>query len=322
MLKFNLITSFICISLFSSCIVSKKKFDELNARKSLLEVEKAECDAHVKALMQDSIDLSNEIIKKTKSNESLIVDTAKLGFQLRELNNEYAQLKEVSNNDARMLSKQLSKVGKLNQELEQKEKELAAKNDQLKIDQEEINKLKSGLEAREKRVEELEAMMTEQEASVNKLKKKISDALLSFNDNELTVELKDGKVYVSLAEQLLFQSGKYDVDQKGIGALDKLAKALKDQKDIDIIVEGHTDDVPMNASGPIADNWDLSVKRATSIVKVLTKSGLDPTHVSAAGRAEFSPKVDGKTPEARSKNRRTEIIISPQLDELFKLLEK
>ncbi len=316
------ITLFAASIILSSCVVSKKKYDELNARKSELEVEKANCDEHVKALMQDSIDLSNALVKKTKENEALVVDTAKLGYQLNEIREELKQLQDVSNKDAKLLSQQLSKVGKLNQELDKKEKELAEKNAQLQKDQEEIEKLQQGLEAREQRVKELENMMSEQEKSVNKLKSKISEALLSFNDDELTVELKDGKVYVSLAEQLLFQSGKYDVDQKGIGALDKLAKALKDQKDIDIIVEGHTDDVPMNAPGPISDNWDLSVKRATSIVKVLTKAGLDPTHVTAAGRAEFSPKVEGKTKEARAKNRRTEIIISPNLDELFKLLEK
>lgn len=316
-----LLLALISIVALSSCVVSKKKYDDLNARKSSLEVQKAECDSAVVALADDTTALGKDIRKLLKQQESLIVDTAKLGFMLRNKINAYDELYSSANKDAKKLSQLIERSGELNQKLEASQLELDKKNALLKEDQAKIATLQGDLQKREKRVTELESIIAQQEEAVNKLKDKISSALLSFDDDELTVELRNGKVYVSLAEQLLFKSGSYDVDPKGISAIDKLANAIKGNKDIDIIVEGHTDDVPMKGSGPIADNWDLSVKRATSIVKVLVKSGVDPKKVTASGKAEFSPKVPEKTAEARSKNRRTEIVISPNLDELFQLLE-
>ena len=129
-------------------------------------------------------------------------------------------------------------------------------------------------------------------------------------------------MYISLEEDLLFASGKYEVNSGGEAALQKLASALESQKDIEILVEGHTDSIPFKGKGLLADNWDLSVMRATSVVKVLTNnSSLDPLQLTAAGRAEFSPITSNKTREGRSANRRIEMILSPNLDDLFKLLE-
>lgn len=298
----------------SSCIVSKKKFDEVNARKSKLEVEKAECEALVEELVADTTELNALIREMDSLNALLAEDTTQLNNQLEDLSDRFEKLMATANKDARNLSKQLEKAAALQRELEAKDKKLVE-------DEEKIATLLADLEAREKRVNELEALIDQQEAAVNKLKDDISKALLSFNDDELTVEMKDGKVYISLAEQLLFKSGSYNVDSKGKSALDKLANAIKDNGDIEIMVEGHTDNVPMRGSGPIADNWDLSVKRATSIVKILVNSGVKPEQVVAAGRGEFKPKVANDTAENKAKNRRTEIIVSPNLDELFKLLD-
>ena len=134
--------------------------------------------------------------------------------------------------------------------------------------------------------------------------------------------MKNGKVYVSLAEQLLFGSGSIVVDAKGVTALQQLAKAIKDQKDINILVEGHTDNVPISRKSTyMEDNWDLSVMRATSITKILTKAGLSPQQVTASGRGEYAPLAANDSPQNKQKNRRTEIIITPDLDELFKILE-
>jgi chemotaxis protein MotB len=124
-----------------------------------------------------------------------------------------------------------------------------------------------------------------------------------------------------LAEKLLFQSGSYQVDKRGKEALGKLASVLKQQKEFEIVVEGHTDDVPMRSGATLQDNWDLSVMRATSITRILANAGIDPSRIIASGRSEYIPKVEGETPEARQKNRRTEIIISPKLDELYRILE-
>ena len=139
----------------------------------------------------------------------------------------------------------------------------------------------------------------------------------------LTIEQRNGKVYISLEEELLFASGKYEVNSRGVAALNKLATALASQKDLEILVEGHTDSILFSGSGLVKDNWDLSVMRATNVVKVLLKSpSLDPLQLTAAGRAEFIPIATNKTKEGRSANRRIEMILSPNLDDLFKLLEK
>ncbi len=146
--------------------------------------------------------------------------------------------------------------------------------------------------------------------------------MLSFKDGGITVNVKNGKVYVSLAEQLLFGSGSIEVDSKGVTALQQLAKAIKDQRDINILVEGHTDNVPISKKSQyMQDNWDLSVMRATSITKILTKAGVSSSQITPSGRGEFSALAANDTPQNKQKNRRTEIIITPNLDELFKILE-
>ena len=157
---------------------------------------------------------------------------------------------------------------------------------------------------------------------MNALKDKVSKALLGFENNGLTITEKNGKVYVSLDESLLFASGSVNVDPKGVDALKKLAEVLGNNKDVNVLIEGHTDDVPLSGKGKIKDNWDLSVLRATSIVKILlTDSGIDAKRLTPAGRGEFLPLDIADTPEARTKNRRTEIILTPRLDELFEILE-
>jgi chemotaxis protein MotB len=181
--------------------------------------------------------------------------------------------------------------------------------------------LSTSLAEREKKVQELEQVLANKDKAVQDLKNRISNALLNFKENDLTVKVKNGKVYVSLAEQLLFGSGSIEVDQKGVTALQQLAKAVKDQKGINIMVEGHTDNVPISKkSAYMQDNWDLSVMRATSITRILTKAGVSSTQITASGRGEYVPLAANDTPQNKSKNRRTEIIITPDLDELFKIL--
>ncbi len=178
------------------------------------------------------------------------------------------------------------------------------------------------LKAKSQRINELERILQAKDSAVVALKNKVMDALLGFKNQGLTVTQKNGKVYVSLEEKLLFKSGQWAVDPKGKEALRKLAGVLATNKDVNIMIEGHTDDVPYNGSGPIKDNWDLSVKRATSILKILLNAGnIDPQRLIAAGRGEYLPIDDQKTPEARRKNRRTEIILTPNLNELFEILE-
>lgn len=204
--------------------------------------------------------------------------------------------------------------------------ELSAKTEEtlsaeLKKRQQEVAEKEKMLQDREKKLTELQDLLNKQSEIVNKLKKTVADALINFKADELSVNIKDGKVYVSLAEKLLFKSGSAEVDPKGKEALGKLAEVLKSSPSISVMIEGHTDSIPIK-SGKFQDNWDLSVLRATSIVRILTKDNeLDAKRVIASGRGEFFPVNTNETADGRSKNRRTEIILSPKLDELFQILE-
>ena len=147
------------------------------------------------------------------------------------------------------------------------------------------------------------------------------NALLGFNSDELSVEIKNGKVYVSMSDKLLFKSGSSTVEDKGKEALKLLADVLNKNTDIDILVEGHTDNVPIKTA-VYKDNWDLSVARATSIVRILTLDHkIAPTRLTASGKGEYFPRADNDTAEGRAKNRRTEIILSPKLEEIMQLLK-
>jgi chemotaxis protein MotB len=216
----------------------------------------------------------------------------------------------------------LSNSGKLGQDLAKQQKDLLAAENNLELIRVENEKLSADLKKREIRVKELETILAKKDSAVNSLKNAVSKALLSFKESDLTINVKNGKVYVSLAEQLLFKSGSISVDPKGQNALKQLATVLKSQKDINVMVEGHTDDVPVSKSSEyMNDNWDLSVMRATAITRILTNNGVDPKKITAAGKGENYPLETAKTAEARQKNRRTEIILTPKLDELFRILE-
>jgi chemotaxis protein MotB len=177
------------------------------------------------------------------------------------------------------------------------------------------------LEAEQKRLLDLRRLLQQQGEAVENLRKKMAAALTGFNSNELTVFTKNGRVYVSLQESLLFPSGSAVVNQKGKDALGTLAQVLNTNQDINVVVEGHTDSIPIKKS--YEDNWALSVARATSIVRLLTNTyAVDPTRVTASGRSYFEPVESNSTPEGRQKNRRTEIILAPKLDQILQLLEQ
>ncbi len=187
-----------------------------------------------------------------------------------------------------------------------------------------LDELTFELEKRNARLAELEKILDGQKKIVQDLKNKVSEALLGFENNGLTVTMKNGKVYVSLDEKLLFKSASWDIDANGRNALKKLAGVLEKNPDIQITIEGHTDNVPYNpGSSQLKDNWDLSVKRATTVVRVFLKDQrLMPERLTASGRSEYLPVDDRNTSDARQKNRRTEIVLTPDLTELYKLINK
>ena len=206
--------------------------------------------------------------------------------------------------------------GELRSSLLNKNQEVSQLNANLGLTQQQ-------LQDREARIAELQRVLDQQQAAVQNLRQKVADALLGFNANDLQVQLKNGKVYVSLSEQLLFKSGSTKVDPKGQDALKKLATALQGNKDVNVLVEGHTDDVPVRGVvNGAKDNWDLSVLRATEITRILTGAGLNPDQVTPSGRGKYLPVVANDSPANKALNRRTDIILTPKLDELFQILEQ
>jgi chemotaxis protein MotB len=185
----------------------------------------------------------------------------------------------------------------------------------------EIALKESALSAREERVDQLEELIALKEAALSELKQRLSDALLNFRGKGLTVEQRNGKVYVSMENKLLFQSGRWDIEAEGKKAIRQLAAVLQDNPDISILIEGHTDNVPFSGQGGLESNWDLSTKRATAVVNILLENDqLLPQNLTAAGRSEYIPIAPNSTPEGRASNRRIEVILSPQWDEINALL--
>jgi chemotaxis protein MotB len=305
---------FSIILLSSSCIVSKKKFDDMLAQKIKAEGDLADRNQQLDKANTSLTEL-NESIKKMQQDTADINQTYRTNQKkLATLNKEYDQL----NGNYKNL---LTNSGKLNRDVAQQRDQLLSIQSDMEKTKRQNDSLSVSLQEREKKVKELELVLANKDKAVQNLKNRISNALLNFKENDLTVKVKNGKVYVSLAEQLLFGSGSIDVDKKGVGALQQLAKALKDQKDIQVMIEGHTDNVPISKKSLyMNDNWDLSVMRATSITKILTGAGLSPNQITAAGKAEFSPLAANDNAQNKQKNRRTEIIVTPNLDELFKIL--
>jgi chemotaxis protein MotB len=301
--------------IFSSCIVSKKKYDDLLAQKVRMEADLADRNT--------SLDKANTDIKSLDEQlKQLKEDTTNIGIDLRTNKGKLASLEKENTQLNTYYKNLMTSSGKLNRDFTQQQQQLLAIQDNLDKTRKKNDSLSNSLAEREKKVQELEQVLANKDKAVQELRTKISNALLNFKENDITVKVKNGKVYVSLAEQLLFKSGSVEVDSKGVTALQQLAKAIKDHKDIHIVVEGHTDNVPISKKSPyMTDNWDLSVMRATSITRILTRGGVSSNQITASGKGEFSPLAANDSPQNKQKNRRTEIIITPDLDELFKILE-
>lgn len=246
-------------------------------------------------------------------------DTTQRGVEYRYLDSLYKALTAkyndctAKNNDLKSQYAELN--AKYNDLMKKSLNDAERFNNALKIKAEE-------LEAREKRLAELQGIINSQDSLLNSLHNTVKKALLAFKSDEISVEMKNGKVYVSLSDKLLFKSGSAAVEEKGLDAIKTVADVLNKNPEIDVLIEGHTDNVPIKTA-KYEDNWALSADRALSIVRLLSNEhGVNPKRLEAAGRAEFYPKAGNDSVEGRAKNRRTEIILSPKLDELYKLIEK
>ena len=325
----------IIYSLFLGLIacVPARKYEELKSKQDKCVEENASLKSSVQTLEDKNNELQAQIEKLEKQLRNLRQDTLVQGKSLRLMTTNYDQLNKtyqlLLEKNRELLAENQKATGKLSADLLKTQQELQAKEDalraleaSLKEKEQNLNKLQSELKLRDKRIVELEAVLARKDSAVNAIRSKVEDALLGFKNDGLSISKRNGKIYVSMEEKLLFPSGSYTIDKNGVKALNKLAKVLEENKDINIMVEGHTDNVPYKGSGPISDNWDLSVKRATSVVKILTKNkGIDPKRITAAGRGEYDPIADNSTKEGRAKNRRIEIILTPKMDELFEILE-
>ena len=280
---------------------------ELEAKSALLEKESA-------AMKQDLLATQNERDKAKGEYNKLL-------GQVNDLQNAQEDLIKGNVNETRKL---LAELQAAQENLQKKEDLLRQLEQTLDVKKASLDEMSFELEKRNARMVELEQILDAQKKIVQDLKNKVSDALLGFENKGLTVSMKNGKVYVSLEEKLLFKTASWEIDANGRNALKNLAGVLEKNPDIQITIEGHTDNVPYNPSGgQLKDNWDLSVKRATTVVRVLLEgSGIDSRRLTAAGRSQYLPVDDRNTSDARQKNRRTEIILTPDLTELYRLIDK
>jgi chemotaxis protein MotB len=261
--------------------------------------------------------LCRTVAAKENEIKSLKKDTAALNSKISEIEKQYADLINTNLSQAEQFDLVLKQKS---DELKQKSDELKLKSDELKQKSDELIAKEKLLYEREKVLSDLQQKIARQDSITQRLNDVLRNALLGFNSDELSVEIKNGKVYVSMSDKLLFKSGSAAVEAKGKEAIKVLSDVLEKNTDIDILVEGHTDNIPIKTA-IYRDNWDLSVARATTIVRILIDEyKIEPTRLTASGKGEFSPRTSNDTTEGRASNRRTEIILSPKLDEIMKLL--
>lgn len=335
MMKYAILLA-VTIAVFTSCI-PLKQYQELQDRERDNNAELKRMEQGYRSMEVDNNELHAEVKRLKQAVDALEKDTVRLAkesWSLKSRNKELmAQYNDLLQNSSALnhspeSAKLLQNLQQLHQQLQDREdalvkaeRELAVKKQGLETASANLRALEAELEGRNKRLFELEKALNEKDSLMNALRTTVANALTDFGSDELAVHIKNGKVYVSMEEKLLFSSGSYQVSNLGVGALKKIAGVLEQKPDINVLVEGHTDDVPYKST-VLLDNWDLSVKRATSVTRIiLQNSSIDASRVTAAGRSEFVPLDASKTQDARRKNRRTEIILSPNLDQVFDLLQ-
>ena len=310
-----LVTIFLGLVL-SSCVSTKvhkdlqAQYDNLQEKNQKLLTELKETrskgEANLAALLEEYK------LLKTKHDQ--------LEESLQNTESKYAGLKNsydaLEANSSTEIAENSKRNRQLLAELEEKEKKLGT-------EQARLEKLQKDLASRSKRIDELEGLIAAKDAKMNALKNAVSNALTNFEGKGLTVEQRNGKVYVSMENKLLFSSGSWAVNAEGKKAVQQLGAVLAQNSDIAVLIEGHTDNVPYGGTGQLTDNWDLSTKRATSIVHILRENtGIDPYNLTAAGRGEYAPVTTNATSDGKAKNRRIEVILTPKLDEINQLLNE
>lgn len=301
------------------CVSQKKfleledKFGSLQRVHTQLNRKLDDCNSE-KIALKDELSYSRDSIEVLKSQcDDLTKDLQTTKSTLEKLNESYDALEQ---NSSQALAANSKQNRELLEQLELKESALAKEQNRLE-------QLQKDLKERSYRIGELQSLIADKEQKMISLKENLSRALTNFEGQGLSVELRDGKVYVSMENKLLFASGSWTVGGEGQKAVEELGKVLADNPDIVVLIEGHTDNIPYGGNGPITDNWDLSTKRATEVLKLLLKNGkINPQNLTAAGKGEFAPLAPNTTEKGKAKNRRIEVVLTPKLDEISKLLSK
>ncbi len=322
---FKLTVFVAAIALFTGC-VAKQKYNELLLKQQRCQEELTYMTSENQSCQDAKKALNAQVNSLTAEVEQLRADTMRLYRQAKNVEREYDKAKkdydDLLQNFADLSSNNQNTINDLLGNLDKYKDEMGVKEKMLSIQQDSLAKARVELAMKEQRINEMQSILAQKDAEVKALKEKVSNALKGFEGSGLNVHEKDGKVYVSMDDKLLFASGSWTINENGLKAIQDLAKVLENETEIAVLIEGHTDNVPYHGSGQIKDNWDLSVMRATSVVKALLQSGnIEPTRLSASGRSEYLPLDENNTPEARAKNRRTEIILTPNLDQLFQLIQ-
>lgn len=315
----RILVSVLLLGAMSSC-VSSKVYNDLQSRYDSLKGEKEALLDENQTLDSTNNNLENQLNSLQDTYDTLLAERNQLRQDYDATKNNLENLKAsyeaLEKNSSEAIRANVDKNKELLEQLESKERILAQERSSLEA-------LKKQLDSRSKRVDELEGLIAAKDQAMKKLKDAISSALLDFEGKGLTVEQRDGKVYVSMENKLLFQSGSWAVNENGRRAVQQLGSVLAKNPDINVLIEGHTDNVPYRGNGPLQDNWDLSTKRATSIVRILLgNSHIDPASLTAAGKGQFVPVAPNSTTSGKAKNRRIEVVLTPKLDEITKLLNE
>lgn len=282
----------------------KSDYDELSGNNDLEILQKKELEQQLNALQASFDEVQSE-------RNQLAQEVDALRKKYDNLDAAYTALEQ---NSSKSIEENAQKNRELLAQLEAKEQALAAENDRLM-------RLEADMQERAQRIAELEALISAKDQAMTDLKNAISNALTAFEGKGLTIEQRDGKVYVSMENKLLFRSGSWAVGAEGKKAIRQLGNVLGKNPDIAVLIEGHTDNVPFSSGGQVANNWDLSTKRATAIIAILSENkNINLENLTAAGRSEYAPIATNETSEGKAKNRRIEVVLTPKLDEISKLL--
>ena len=302
----------------STSCVSSKLYKELEGKYTNLKNDYDSLNADSESVLSDKNALQNQFDQLQNEYDATVLERNQLQQDVTALQKKYDALNDsytaLEQNSSKAIADNVQKNREFLAQLDAKEVALAAENNRLL-------KLEADMQERSQRIAELEALIASKDQAMRDLKDAISKALTAFEGKGLTVEQRDGKVYVSMENKLLFKSGSWAIGPEGRTAIEQLGTVLADNPDIAVLIEGHTDNDPFSSGGQIANNWDLSTKRATAIVQILNENeAINPESLTAAGRGEFAPIASNETTEGKAKNRRIEVVLTPKLDEITKLL--